>query len=67
MRVLPAAALRVLATCCQVRPFPDAVGRPAPPALRLKTNASTSRPAPGVIVAVAKLELAFTFEPAVRL
>ena len=67
MRLMPAAALRMLATCCQVRPFPAAVGAPAPPTFRLKANASTSRPAPGVIVAVAKLELGLTLEPAVRL
>ena len=56
-----------LATCCQVRPFPEAVGVPGPPTFWLRTKASARRPAPGVIVAVAKLELALTFESAVRL
>ena len=66
-RLLPGPALVTLATCCQVRLFPEAVGVPGPPTFWPSTKASTRRPAPGVIVAVAKLELAVTFEPAVRL
>ena len=64
---MPAAVLRTLATCCQVRLFPEAVGTAGAPALLLMAKASTRRPAPGANAVVAKVAAGVRFEPAVNL